>query len=201
MKFVALLSGGKDSCYAAMLAVDAGHELTCLANLYPGRGDNGDEINSFMYQSAAHVGIPYLAECFGKPLFRRQIKGKSLDQSLSYSNNNSNSNNSNHNHATTIAVAPSNSNPNPDGLQDYDEVEDLYLLLLDVKVSSCCHIMSSVPANRRWVECTVRWLDTILLLSTHTILYCNSLSASSVLCWGYSNFTLTYSLTFVLLYA
>jgi len=111
MKFVALLSGGKDSCFAAMLAVDAGHELVCLANLYPGRGENGDEINSFMYQSAAHIGIPYLAECFGKPLIRRQIKGKSIDQSLSYTNRSSVSTHG-----------------------DYDEVEDLYLLLCDVKV-------------------------------------------------------------------
>lgn len=112
MKFVALLSGGKDSCFSAMLATDAGHELVCLANLYPGRGSNGDEINSFMYQSAAHVGIPYLAECFGKPLVRRQILGKSLDQSLSYSNGGG---------ARRCG--------------DYDEVEDLYLLLRDVKVS------------------------------------------------------------------
>mgnify|MGYP003386286484 CR=1 FL=1 len=121
MKFVALLSGGKDSCFAAMEAVKYGHELICLANLYPGAGYQGDEMNSFMYQSAAHYAIPFLAECFEKPLIRREIKGKSLDQSLSYTNV--------HSTASTSSTDPRNSCSN-----SYDEVEDMYLLLLDVKV-------------------------------------------------------------------
>ena len=112
MKFVALLSGGKDSCYSAMKAVENGHELVCLANLYPSQGHHADEINSFMYQSAAHNVIPHLAECFEKPVIRRRIVGKSIDQSLSYTSNMDGS--------------------VMDGA--YDEVEDLCCLLLDVKV-------------------------------------------------------------------
>jgi diphthine-ammonia ligase len=35
MKLVGLISGGKDSCFAMMECVRAGHEIVCLANLYP----------------------------------------------------------------------------------------------------------------------------------------------------------------------
>lgn len=36
---VALVSGGKDSCYNMMQCVAAGHEIVALANLYPiGKG-------------------------------------------------------------------------------------------------------------------------------------------------------------------
>ena len=51
MKFVALLSGGKDSCFNIMKCVEYGHELAALANLYP-EDPLQDEVNSFMYQSA-----------------------------------------------------------------------------------------------------------------------------------------------------
>lgn len=47
-----------------------GHELVCLANLYPPVAVS-DEADSFMYQSAAHTAIEAQAECFGKPLIRR----------------------------------------------------------------------------------------------------------------------------------
>ncbi|CAN0390882.1 unnamed protein product, partial [Scytosiphon promiscuus] len=56
MKFVALVSGGKDSCYNSMECVRHGHELVCLANLYPPAAAS-DEADSFMYQSAAHTAI------------------------------------------------------------------------------------------------------------------------------------------------
>ena len=35
MKFVALVSGGKDSIYSLMEAIAQGHELVCAANLSP----------------------------------------------------------------------------------------------------------------------------------------------------------------------
>eukprot|EP00903_Cladosiphon_okamuranus_P015964 g14746.t1 len=102
MKFVALLSGGKDSCYNSMECVRHGHELVCLANLYPPAAVS-DEADSFMYQSAAHTAIEAQAECFGKPLIRRQLTGRAVNQSLQY--------------------RPT----------EEDEVEDLFLLLKDVK--------------------------------------------------------------------
>jgi diphthine-ammonia ligase len=73
MKFFALLSGGKDSCYNIIKSIEYGHELVCLANLSPERCD--DELNSYMYQTAGHNIVPTIAECFGVPLFRRTITG------------------------------------------------------------------------------------------------------------------------------
>jgi len=47
MKFVALISGGKDSIYNIMECVAHGHELVCVANLHP--PDLAQEIDSFMF--------------------------------------------------------------------------------------------------------------------------------------------------------
>ena len=59
MKFVALLSGGKDSCFNIIKCVEYGHELVALANLYP-EDPLQDEINSFMYQSAGKRQYTYV---------------------------------------------------------------------------------------------------------------------------------------------
>lgn len=50
MKVVALVSGGKDSCYAMYLAAKEGHEVVALANLLPQETDP-DELDSYMYQT------------------------------------------------------------------------------------------------------------------------------------------------------
>ena len=34
MKFIGLISGGKDSIYNIILCIKAGHELVCLGNLH-----------------------------------------------------------------------------------------------------------------------------------------------------------------------
>lgn len=40
MRVVALISGGKDSCFNMMQCIAAGHEIVALANLYPiGKGN------------------------------------------------------------------------------------------------------------------------------------------------------------------
>lgn len=54
MKVVGLISGGKDSCYNLMRCKEEGHEIVCLANLFP---SDGKEIDSYMYQSVGHEGI------------------------------------------------------------------------------------------------------------------------------------------------
>ena len=124
MKFVALLSGGKDSCYNVMVGQRHGHDLVCLANLVP-PASAGEEMNSFMYQTAAHNAIPHLADCFGVPLLRREISGDACCQALDYS-------------PTTG-----------------DEVEDLYVLLAEVKAQypevqgvSCGAILSTYQRLR-----------------------------------------------------
>ena len=104
MKFVALLSGGKDSCYNIIKCLEYGHELVCLANLSPPVNFDGEEMNSFMYQTAGHTAIPFMEECFGVPLIRVPILGTAVSQKLDY--------------LTEV---------------DSDEVEDMYLLLKEVK--------------------------------------------------------------------
>ncbi len=60
MKCVALVSGGKDSCFAMQLAVQqGGHEVVALANLLPEEGAP-DEMDSYMYQTVrASVSISF----------------------------------------------------------------------------------------------------------------------------------------------
>nr|CAN66416.1 hypothetical protein VITISV_044133 [Vitis vinifera] len=54
MKVVALVSGGKDSCYAMMKCIQYGHEIVALANLLPA-DDSVDELDSYMYQTKGGV--------------------------------------------------------------------------------------------------------------------------------------------------
>ncbi|XP_034531394.1 diphthine--ammonia ligase isoform X1 [Notolabrus celidotus] len=82
MKVVALISGGKDSCYNMMQCVSAGHRIVALANLRPA---NTDELDSYMYQTVGHQAIDLYAEAMDLPLYRRTIQGSSLDTSRNYS--------------------------------------------------------------------------------------------------------------------
>ncbi|KAK9291859.1 hypothetical protein L1049_019809 [Liquidambar formosana] len=59
MKVVALVSGGKDSCYAMMKCIQYGHQV-------------------------GHQIIVRYAECMGVPLFRRRIRGSTRHHNLSY---------------------------------------------------------------------------------------------------------------------
>ncbi|CAB1331073.1 unnamed protein product, partial [Coregonus sp. 'balchen'] len=82
MKVVALISGGKDSCYNMMQCVAAGHQIVALANLRPA---NTDELDSYMYQTVGHQAIDLYAEAMDLPLYRRTIQGSSLDTGRDYS--------------------------------------------------------------------------------------------------------------------
>lgn len=103
MKFLALISGGKDSIFNILKCIENGHELVALGNLYP-PGDT--ELDSYMYQSVGHEMIEQVAECLGKPLYRRPISGKPTDLTLEYS----------------------------DAEHGQDEVEDLFELVKAVKL-------------------------------------------------------------------
>eukprot|EP00897_Mesotaenium_endlicherianum_P003092 jgi/Mesen1/2810/ME000172S01960 len=83
MKVVALVSGGKDSCYSMMECLRHGHEIVALANLFP-EDDDVDELDSFMYQTVGHQLVAAYAQCMGLPLFRRRIKGTPRQQGLRY---------------------------------------------------------------------------------------------------------------------
>lgn len=84
MKVVALVSGGKDSCYAMMKCLQYGHEIVALANLLPA-DDAADELDSYMYQTVGHQMVSSYAKCMGLPLFRRRIKGSTRHHGLNYS--------------------------------------------------------------------------------------------------------------------
>ena len=105
MKFIALLSGGKDSCYNIVKCVQHGHELVCLANLYPPAEFNGHDLDSFMYQTVGHNIVDAYSECFAVPMIRRSIQGMPVSKHLNY-----------------------------DAVEE-DEVEDLYRLLKEIVVS------------------------------------------------------------------
>jgi len=63
-----------------------------------------DELDSFTFQTVGHEAIQLYSECMEVPLFRNVINGKPINQKMEY---------------TT---------------EENDEVEDLYKLLLEVKV-------------------------------------------------------------------
>uniref|UniRef100_A0A8C5HKZ1 Diphthine--ammonia ligase n=1 Tax=Gouania willdenowi TaxID=441366 RepID=A0A8C5HKZ1_GOUWI len=81
MKVVALISGGKDSCYNMMQCVAAGHHIVALANLRPA---HTDELDSYMYQTVGHQAIQLYADAMDLPLYRRTIQGSSQNTSRNY---------------------------------------------------------------------------------------------------------------------
>uniref|UniRef100_A0ACD5YW18 Uncharacterized protein n=1 Tax=Avena sativa TaxID=4498 RepID=A0ACD5YW18_AVESA len=84
MEVVALVSGGKDSCFSMMRCLDYGHKVVALANLIP-LDDAVDELDSYMYQTVGHQIVVCYAKCMGLPLFRRRISGSTRDHALKYS--------------------------------------------------------------------------------------------------------------------
>ena len=76
-----------------------------------------DEIDSYMYQTVGHHAIDLYAEAFGLPLYRRTIFGLSLEIGKDYTENAD------------------------------DEVEDLFLLLKQIKLSALdklCSVVHSI---------------------------------------------------------
>jgi diphthine-ammonia ligase len=119
LNVVALISGGKDSFYSILHCIQNGHSVIALANLYPpaakevggstyvsgnGHGE-GDDLNSFMYQTVGHNVVPLYASALNLPLYRRRISGTATQTGRYYA------------HA-------------PDG--PLDETEDLVPLLQEV---------------------------------------------------------------------
>lgn len=76
-----------------------------------------DELDSYMYQTVGHQAIDLYAEAMDLPLYRRTIQGSSLNTSKNYTKT------------------------------DGDEVEDLYELLLLVKVGRVCSVLFTWSHN------------------------------------------------------
>lgn len=81
MKLVALISGGKDSCFSMYKCIEEGHEIVALANLVP---ISGEEEDSYMYQTVGSEAVGYYAQAMNLPLYRREIKGKPINQNGTY---------------------------------------------------------------------------------------------------------------------
>ncbi|XP_046383266.1 uncharacterized protein LOC124153910 [Ischnura elegans] len=81
MRVVALISGGKDSCYNMMQCTAAGHDIVALANLCP---EDKDELDSYMYQTVGHHGINMFAEAVDLPLYRKVTHGLAVHQGSIY---------------------------------------------------------------------------------------------------------------------
>ncbi|CAN0097898.1 unnamed protein product [Bubo scandiacus] len=85
MRVVALISGGKDSCYNMMQCVAAGHQIVALANLRPAENTGQtDELDSYMYQTVGYHAIDLYADALDLPLYRAFIKGTSVNTGKVY---------------------------------------------------------------------------------------------------------------------
>lgn len=83
MKFVALVSGGKDSCFSILQCIANDHELVCLANLHPPQEET-HEMDSYMYQTVGHNVVAQYSELLDVPLYRQSINGSAVTQKLDY---------------------------------------------------------------------------------------------------------------------
>jgi len=86
-KVVCLISGGKDSVFSALHCLANGHEIVALANLHPTYDENtpqGDDLDSYMYQTIGHRIVPLFEQALGLPLYRQCITGSAINQTKSY---------------------------------------------------------------------------------------------------------------------
>ncbi|KAF8914026.1 hypothetical protein CPB84DRAFT_1758186 [Gymnopilus junonius] len=109
MKYLALLSGGKDSCYNLVHCAQLGHELVAAASLGPEPGK--EELDSYLYQTVGQDAIELVARALGVPLYRKVISGTAVEQGSEYGGRKA---------SEAGGVAG-------------DETEDLYQLLVTVK--------------------------------------------------------------------
>lgn len=105
MKFVGLISGGKDSIFNLVQCVSYGHELVCTANLHPPDDLENKEMDSFMFQTIGVEIADKISQCLEVPIVKRAISGSSVNQGMYYQEEST----------------------------QKDEVEDLYMLLKQVK--------------------------------------------------------------------
>jgi diphthine-ammonia ligase len=78
MKFVGLVSGGKDSIFNLVQCVAYGHELVCIANLHPPAQLEEKEMDSFMFQTVGVEIADRIAQCLEVPIVKAEIQGRSV---------------------------------------------------------------------------------------------------------------------------
>jgi diphthine-ammonia ligase len=122
MKFIALVSGGKDSIYSIVESCRQGHELVACVHL--GRPDEEQE-ESYMYQTAGSEVLTVLVEeCLGVPLILHTRRGQSVNTSLVYCQDDD---------ADNAAADGKDGDSQNNNNITQDEVEDLYQALHKAK--------------------------------------------------------------------
>ncbi|KDQ64620.1 hypothetical protein JAAARDRAFT_118085 [Jaapia argillacea MUCL 33604] len=82
MKYVGLLSGGKDSCFNLVHCHKNGHELVAAASLGPEHGK--EELDSYLYQTVGQDAVQFVAQALEVPLYRKVISGAAVEQGSEY---------------------------------------------------------------------------------------------------------------------
>lgn len=80
MKFIGLVSGGKDSIYTICKLIDEGNTLVALLYIE----SEASYSDSYMYQTVGSETAKLLGSCFDKPLFTFSSKCKTLCTDLEY---------------------------------------------------------------------------------------------------------------------
>lgn len=85
MKFLALISGGKDSIYAIQVLLRKGHK--CVGLLY--MSYEKEYVDSYMYQTVGKEIVLNFGKCLNLPLFVYETKCKTINKELNYEKENS----------------------------------------------------------------------------------------------------------------
>ena len=81
MDVVALISGGKDSCFNIMHCINHGHRIVALANIKP---HIQGEMDSYMYQSVGNEAIEIISKAIDIPLYQIETQGIAKVKDLFY---------------------------------------------------------------------------------------------------------------------
>ncbi|KAL0208184.1 hypothetical protein P9112_010771 [Eukaryota sp. TZLM1-RC] len=81
MKFVALISGGKDSIFNIVKCIELGHELCCVASLVSA---DAVEVDSYTFQTVGGNVLSALADCMGVPFISKPLIGSSINTEMNY---------------------------------------------------------------------------------------------------------------------
>ena len=84
MRFIALVSGGKDSIYSVVRCMQLGHVCCCLANLHPPPSADSDECDSFTFQTVGCGAVELVAQAMQLPLVRAPLCGSCVRSTCEY---------------------------------------------------------------------------------------------------------------------
>ncbi|KHN69247.1 putative PP-loop ATPase [Ordospora colligata] len=80
MRYLALVSGGKDSIYSIKCLEQEGHRVVCLLYMKSSQ----EYSDSYMYQTVGSEVAEMFGECMGVPIFVHETECRSINQQLEY---------------------------------------------------------------------------------------------------------------------